>query len=229
MEKYKAPDKELSGALVVNNQRKSISLRLKSRPILLAVLGVGVLMAGGMLFKRYPEPSADSQSIQLNVNLPTVQASNSVKPGLPIRLNIPAIQVNAVVDYVGLTPEGAMDVTSNQDNVAWYQLGPRPGEEGSAVIAGHFGPWNNGRGSVFDQLHTLSIGDKIYVEDDQGVTNEFVVRETRRYNPDDTVPEVFNVTDGVAHLNLITCEGKWDSITKNYSKRLVIFTDQIAL
>lgn len=226
MEKHRAPEKDVSGALVRKSQGKSILLRTTPK-ILFVLLVSGLVVGGGIFFQWYPKQATISQAIELNVNVPTTALATAVEPGLPWRLTIPAIQVDAMVDYVGLTADGAMDVTMNQDNVAWYQLGPRPGEEGSAVIAGHFGPWNNGRGSVFDRLHLLSIGDQIAVEDDQGVKTVFVVRESRRYNPDDDVPEVFGSNDGLAHLNLITCEGEWDSVTKNYSKRLVIFADQL--
>jgi len=33
-------------------------------------------------------------------------------------------------------------------------------------------------------------------------------------------------SDAKAHLNLITCEGVWDKVSKSYSKRLVVFTDR---
>lgn len=53
-----------------------------------------------------------------------------------------------------------------------------------------------------------------------------MVRELRTYGPKDDVTNVFNSSDGQAHLNLITCEGIWDKASKSYSKRLVIFTDK---
>ena len=119
-----------------------------------------------------------------------------------------------------------MDVPKERANVAWFNLGPRPGENGSAVIAGHYGRWKNGKGSVFDNLHKLRKGDKIYVEDENGVIITFVVRESRRYDPNASVGDVFGSNDGKAHLNLITCEGVWDKVSKTYSKRLVVFTDK---
>jgi hypothetical protein len=57
--------------------------------------------------------------------------------GLPVRLRIPAIAVDAAVEHVGLTPDGAMDVPASYADVAWYTLGPKPGEPGNAAIAGH--------------------------------------------------------------------------------------------
>lgn len=145
--------------------------------------------------------------------------------GRPARLKIPAITVDAAVEYVGLTPDGAMDVPGSLDEVGWYEPGQRPGESGSAVITGHYGRQKNGGGSVFDDLSKLRQGDKLYVEDEKGVSITFVVRESRSYDPNADASDVFGSSDGQAHLNLITCEGDWNEAEKSYSKRLVVFTD----
>jgi sortase (surface protein transpeptidase) len=159
--------------------------------------------------------SADRHDEQEKINL----------VGKPMRLKIPGINIDSAVEYVGLTSDGAMDVPENQDDVAWFERGQRPGENGSAVIAGHYG-WKNGRASVFDNLHKLREGDKLYIEDDKGVIIYFVVRESRIYDPNADASDVFGSNDGKSHLNLITCEGTWDKVSKSYSKRLVIFTDK---
>ena len=145
--------------------------------------------------------------------------------GFPIRLKIPLIGVDAAVERVGITPSGAMDVPKNQDNVAWFEPGLRPGEIGSAVMAGHYGR-KKGKGSGFDDLHLLRTGDKVEVVDEGGELYTFVVREIRRYDPKADASDVFGSNDGKAHLNLITCEGVWDKATGGYTKRLVIFTDK---
>jgi hypothetical protein len=62
--------------------------------------------------------------------------------GLPVRLKIPSIGVDARIKPVGLTADGAMDVPAGPADVAWFDLGPRPGEIGSAVVAGHYWGWN---------------------------------------------------------------------------------------
>lgn len=145
--------------------------------------------------------------------------------GVPIRLDIPSIGVWAVVDSVGLTVDGAMDIKKNPDDVAWYNLGARPGDIGNAVIAGHYG-WENGKGSVFNELHTLKKGDEVSVNDETGKLTVFVVRKSERYDPAADATTIFRSNDGKAHLNLITCEGVWNNITKTYSGRLVVFTDK---
>jgi LPXTG-site transpeptidase (sortase) family protein len=145
--------------------------------------------------------------------------------GFPVRLTIPKIGVNAAVVYVGIAPDGSMDIPKGPADVAWFNLGPRPGNEGSAVISGHYG-WKDDIPAVFDDLHVLREGDKLYVEDGQGVTTTFVVREVTTYSEYQDATDIFVSTDGKAHLNLITCGGVWNKDRKSYSERTIVFTDK---
>jgi LPXTG-site transpeptidase (sortase) family protein len=151
------------------------------------------------------------------------QTTNHTTPGIPVLLTIPVINVLAAAQQVGVTESGNMDVPGNTVDVAWFKLGPRPGEKGSAVIAGHL-DGTNGEAGVFIDLYKLKKGDMVYVKDDTGTTITFVVRESRIYNPG-YAEEVFSSNDGV-HLNLITCDGAWNGSAKSYSKRLVVFADK---
>lgn len=153
---------------------------------------------------------------------PTVQAQ-AVRAGE--RLKIPRIGVDAAIEHVALTPDGAMDTPDGPLNVGWYSLGSYPGEEGSAVIAGHRG-WRNGQPAVFDNLDKLQVGDTIAVVTAKGEEHTFKVRETRRYDRDSVVPEVF-VSDEGTHLQLITCVGPWDRELKSSAERLVVFADAV--
>ncbi len=145
--------------------------------------------------------------------------------GIPKRLEISSINVDATVESVGLTPEGAMDTPVDPDNVGWYNLGPRPGEQGSAVIDGHLDKEDQSR-AVFADLAEVNIDDIVSVIDDQGKKLNFIVKEVRMYNADDDTNEVFNNNDGV-FLNLITCAGSWDKDKQNYDQRRVVFTELI--
>jgi len=145
--------------------------------------------------------------------------------GYSFHLNIPKIKVDASVENLGLTFDGAMEVPKGPSNAAWFSLGTPPGEIGSAVIDGHSG-WKNGTPAVFDNLYKLKKGDLIYVKDKKGITTTFVVREIRKYNPNADATYVFGSNDGKAHLNLITCTGLWNKIWKSHSERLVVFTDK---
>ena len=144
--------------------------------------------------------------------------------GKPAWLTIPKIQVNARVEHIGLTTEGAVGVPDGAFDVSWFKVGPRPGQTGSAVISGHTGIWKDGTHSVFDLLHTLTVGDEIHVKDDAGAVRTFVIKKTRIYGKDETVPEIFNKTDG-KYLNIITCHGQYLKSQKTYSQRFVVFAE----
>ncbi|MEX1014229.1 MAG: class F sortase [Candidatus Paceibacterota bacterium] len=209
---------------------------MQSESILKRIPLLIILLSGLVLFLLLLFYSTSQNSIQNNsdlhiensatvINSATILNSAQITSELPIRLKIPGINIDAPIEYVGLTSDGAMDVPKKSDNVAWFNLGPRPGDKGSAVIAGHYG-WENNISAVFDNLHKLNKGDQIYIEDEKGMIITFVVREVKVYDRNEIEPDVFKSSDNKAHLNLITCVGVWDKVSKTYSKRLVVFTDK---
>lgn len=146
--------------------------------------------------------------------------------GIPVNIKIPKITVDAEIERVGLKADGAMDVPKLTANGGWYMLGSKPGEIGSAVIAGHLNWWN-GQIGVFEHLNSLKPGDVVTVRDDHGAIISFMVRESRSFSAGADATDVFNSTDGKSHLNLITCEGTWVTSARQYSNRLVVFTDRV--
>lgn len=158
----------------------------------------------------------DRNFIYLPDSAPSIKSS-------PIRLKIKAINVDAKIEYVGLNSIGEMDVPTNLESVAWYSPGTPPGQNGSAVMAGHLNG-ENGEAGVFKSLDQLKINDEILVENIDGTLNTFIVTKIEYYDYEDDATGVFFSNDG-AYLNLITCAGDWDEATKRYAKRLIIFTD----
>lgn len=142
----------------------------------------------------------------------------------PEQLLVPRLGIQAAIELVGLDPEGRMDVPKDDDNVAWYSLGFKPGEKGSAVLAGHFDRRNGGP-AVFYRLEELVPGDEIIITGDNGEKLTYVVTGKELYSSNNfPLEEVFNSTDK-SRLNLITCDGVWNPSTQNYSQRLVVFSE----
>jgi len=170
-----------------------------------------------------PLPSATPWPTATIPPTPTVDAIAAA--GKPVRLEIPAIGVDAVVEHVGLTAERAMDVPQDWMNVAWYENGPLPGATGNAVIAGHLDS-STGAPAVFWMLNRLAPGDQVTVTFDSGARFTFVVQELVEYDHDaegEVIDTVFG--DALApNLNLVTCQGVWDYGNGTYDKRLVVFT-----
>jgi sortase A len=152
-------------------------------------------------------------------------ASSPKKVGLPQRIKIPSIALDAKIENVALTKTGAMATPKDPVNAGWYQYGARPGEPGSAVIAGHV-DWWNGATATFQDLHKVKVGDTITTQDDKGVSTTFVVKNIHKYNPKADATGIFISKDGKSHLNLITCAGAWDKKAKQYTERLVVFAEK---
>ncbi len=140
----------------------------------------------------------------------------------PVSLSIPSLAINAPVESVGKDADGSMDVPKDDMNVGWYRYGPRPGQPGSAVIAGHLdsktGP------AIFYSLSSLKPGDEVQVVVEGGRILTFTVEKKETY-PDSSFPiaAVFGPSRE-ARLNLITCQGVFDHASQNYSDRLVVYT-----
>ena len=152
------------------------------------------------------------------------QKENEVPDQIPSKLTIEKIGVEASVESVGMNSKGEMDVPKNDFNVAWYNLGYKPGEQGSAVMAGHFDTRAGGP-AVFYKLEQLQPGDEISVTYPNGQEYTFTVTQSSRYPFNDfPLQRVFN-SKGQPTLNLITCDGVFDSSARNYSDRLVVYAE----
>jgi sortase (surface protein transpeptidase) len=130
--------------------------------------------------------------------------------------------LDTAIEAIGKTEQGKIGVPQAAENVAWYSQGITPGEMGNAVISGHVDT-KAGR-AVFWRLRELAVGDQVIVFDDAGVERTFVVIERTLY-PYDKAPihKIFGF-DLERDLNLITCAGRWNPRTRNYSQRLVVYT-----
>lgn len=189
--------------------------------IIVTILAVG----GGMIYQwSKPEtpltiPASESQEPKEQTNV----AVQKTIAGAPQYIIIPAIGVNAAIESVGLDAQGRMDVPQDEDNTAWYNLGFKPGQNGSAVIDGHYDK-RSGAPAVFYKLSSLNEGDTIIVNYPDGTEYTFAVTHKQLYDFDKVpLQEVFNSTDQ-PRLNLITCDGVFDTAAQNYSKRLVVYS-----
>ena len=143
----------------------------------------------------------------------------------PVSFSIPKIDVeNIEVESVGLDKENKMDIPKDENNVAWYNLGVKPGEIGNAVIAGHYDK-KSGDPSVFYNINKLKPGDELIVKDEKGKDLVFAVTEVKSYELTDfPLQEVFGKSTK-HRLNLITCEGNFDTSSRLYSHRLVVYSE----
>jgi len=143
----------------------------------------------------------------------------------PVRLIIPTITINAPVEWVGTQPNAdlATPTQSPWQDVGWYNLGPHPGERGSAVIDGHLDR-PGGYPAVFWHLRDLHLGDEVLVKNTSGKTLHFQVTRIELFPPQDApIQDIFGNWGGT-YLNLITCAGDWIPSQHQTNLRLVVYT-----
>jgi hypothetical protein len=143
----------------------------------------------------------------------------------PVRLAIPAIGVRTRLVRLGLTPEGTLEVPGNTAEAGWYTGGPRPGQLGPAVIAGHIDSYAGP--AVFYRLRLLRPGDLVYVRRVGGSRAVFRVYARREFAKDRFPTTLVYGATPDAELRLITCGGAFDYATGSYLSNVVVFGAEV--
>lgn len=168
-------------------------------------------------------------NVAITATAPAIQSSlgsRLVVGEAPVRLQIPTLTIDAMVEAVGRDINGAMDIPAQVDNVAWYAPGYLPGELGNAVIAGHLDR-ANGAPAIFWSIDKLAVGDLIIVTAADGTQYHFAVTQLETYPYDQAPIEAIFGFSLRSQLNLITCKGQWNSGQRNYSNRLVVYSELV--
>ncbi len=144
---------------------------------------------------------------------------------IPVRLVIPAIEINASVESVGIRSDSDLATPTQHpwEDVGWYDLGPLPSERGSAVIDGHLDR-PGGYPAVFWRLRDIQVGDDVQVIGSAGKALHFRVTRIAYYTADQApLQDIFGNLGG-KYLNLITCAGDWIPDQHQTTLRLVVYT-----
>jgi hypothetical protein len=143
----------------------------------------------------------------------------------PVYLSIPAIGVHTRLIRLGLTAQGTLQVPASTSVAGWYTGGPRPGQTGSAVIAGHIDSYL-GPG-VFFRLRLLRPGDRIYVRHADGTRAVFDVYAEHSYAKNRFPTQQVYGPAPDPELRLITCGGVFNPAAGSYLNNVVVYAAQI--
>lgn len=156
---------------------------------------------------------------------PAAHSALRVEGADPVRLEIPALGVDAQVVAVGRKPNGSMELPG-ATRAGWYRPGAKPGELfGSAVIAAHV-DFNDVRGVFFD-LRKLETGSEIVVTDADDQRIRYIATKRFQVDKDDLqIPELFR-TNGDHVLTLITCGGAFNTGESKYLDNIVIRAEPV--
>lgn len=156
----------------------------------------------------------------------TVHPATALTVAKPSWLVIPAIGVSTTLVRLGLTPQGTLQVPSTTAVAGWYTRSPRPGQVGSAIIAGHIdsrlGP------GVFYRLSELKRGQFVYVIRTNHTVGVFEVTAVRLYAKAQFPADVVYGAVPDSELRLITCGGDFDYATGSYLSNVVVYAVRVS-
>ncbi|WP_369272289.1 class F sortase [Streptomyces sp. R11] len=142
----------------------------------------------------------------------------------PVRLRIPAIDVDTPVIRLGLAQDGTVEVPpiTADDRAGWYRHSPTPGQVGPSVILGHVTVGSYGAG-VFRDLARLRRGDRIVARRKDGTSAQFAVSSVRTVaKADFPADDVYGDVDR-PELRLITCGGPRSG--DEYRDNVIVFAE----
>lgn len=203
--------------------------RAHSVSFAVVLAGIGLLVIGlnGHAPPRWSPPPVPPKSAAAGAAA-RAPAEAGLARSVPVSVRIPAIGVNARVISLGTAPGGEIAVPPLSEPMvaSWYDLGPAPGQTGTAVLLGHVDAASVGP-AVFYRLGDLRPGDLAFVPRRDGRTAAFQVTAVRMY-PQHAFPAARIYTSGRRpELRLITCGGQFDWQTHLYLDRIVVYASYI--
>jgi sortase (surface protein transpeptidase) len=205
-----------------------------------AMLTVGlILLAAGGLFVWHAMtggaslPSVGAQQIPAAVGTAVPARPNladiasPLAPSVPVRIEIPALAVNAPIMRLGRNSDGTVQVPplGNHHLAGWYEGSVTPGQAGSSVVLGHVDSYSGP--SVFFSIKNLLRGDVIDVARADGTVASFAVDGVQK------VAKVLFPASAVygnvpyPSLRLVTCGGPFDAGQGQYLDNIVVYAHLI--
>jgi len=144
----------------------------------------------------------------------------------PVRLAVPARGVDAAVDPVGVEEDGQMALPADVDRVGWYRFGPAPGDDGSAVLAGHVDDREQGLGAMAP-LRDAAAGDEVLLTDAAGTGTRWRVVSRELLQKQVLPLDLLFAREGPPRLTLITCGGPFLPEFGSYRDNVVVVAEPV--
>ncbi|MFI0937400.1 class F sortase [Streptomyces sp. NPDC021020] len=184
-------------------------------------LGMALAAAGSCALAIRPEPRAAADTGTLPTARPTVSAvapAPSAPP--PTRIRIARLALDDPLVGLDVQQDGHLAAPQDPAQVGWWSDGPRPGDEGAAIVVGHVdsttGP------AAFYNVSSLRPGDRITIDRGDRSHVTFTVEALRQYDKDAFPDSVYALT-GPPSLRLITCGGSYDHARGGYRDNVVVY------
>jgi hypothetical protein len=155
---------------------------------------------------------------------PTHQATpppaHGSRAGSPRQLAVPRLSLEMPIVPMKVDGAGAMALPPKPTEIGWYAYGPRPGEQGSAVLGGHLDSREYGVGPLAI-LRRLRDGDVIVVRTTTG-RETFRVTSIRMIRKQALPLGTLFDRDGKRRLRIVTCGGPYIPSRGGYQDNLVV-------
>ncbi|WP_245568730.1 class F sortase [Nocardia concava] len=204
---------------IARNTVGTLRIRRTLFGALAAVLAVAAPLVAGC---SSSDSSNSAATTTAPATVPTVQTAAAITRSTPVSFSFPAIKAQGSLISVGLNADGTVQVPADYQQAGWYQKGPAPGEQGSAVILGHVDSYK-GEG-VFFNLKKSKPGDLIDVTRADGRTAHFKVTDVRMYLKSQFPDQLVFGPRGGATLQIVTCGGNFDQAAKSYESNVVVYS-----
>ncbi|MEC3915197.1 class F sortase [Nocardia sp. CDC160] len=201
-----------------SNTKGTARIRRTLFGALTAVMAVTAPLLAGCSSSSTPVASTTSAAVPSA----TVKTAASISRSTPTSFNISSINTSGSLIAVGLNADGSVQVPADYKQAGWYQMGPAPGEQGSAVILGHVDSYK-GEG-IFFSLKKTKPGDMIDVTRADGKVAHFKVTDVRMYLKSQFPDQLVFGPRGGATLQVVTCGGNFDQTAKSYESNVVVFS-----
>jgi sortase (surface protein transpeptidase) len=197
-------------------------------------MGLILLCAGAFLVlpaitggARLPPASAQKIPVTVTTTAPApvrlAAVASALPASTPVRIQIPALRVNAPVMLLGRNSDGTVQVPPLSDHnlAGWYARSVTPGADGSSIILGHVD--NYAGPSVFFFIKNLLAGDKVDVVRADGSVAEFTVDGVEKVAKAQFPSSDIYGNTPYPSLRLVTCGGPFDAGSGHYVDNIVVY------
>jgi hypothetical protein len=204
-----------------------------------AVLGLAVALGVPAAWQLTREPVAAGAPLEQVLPTPapaapldalppvtTRDAAPTVAPAQPgpVALAVPALDVEAPVDPVGVRDDGQMAIPDDVGRVGWYRFGPAPGSGGATVLAGHVDDREQGLGELA-ALREAEVGTEVIVTDATGGTTRWRVVSREEVDKRALPVDRLFAREGPPRLVLVTCGGEFVPEHGGYESNVVVVAE----
>ncbi len=186
------------------------------RRALVAVLALAALALVGCA----GDPAIRGEPPRQTPSLAEQQQAPKAQPVAGYRLRISALGVDTDLSPIGLNTDGSLQVPPLDEvqRAGLFTEGPKPGQIGPAVIAGHIN--GGGQPGVFAQLASLREGDTVDVDTPDGPRRFTVYQVLTAHKREFPQEAVYSDTAG-PELRLISCTGRL--LGREYEDNQIVF------